>query len=144
MKKSFWLVAIVFLCCNVSAQVVKCKDAAGKVQFADRCPSGWTKTNDVPTSAAVQATNGDPPSWQQRETEFRIRQNDRLGKELAEKKEKEVVATECANARRRLEILQGGTPLVTKGAFTKDPEYLPDNQRALEIERQNRMLLGCR
>jgi hypothetical protein len=143
-RKYFWLLPAIFLSCSVSAQVVKCRDAAGRLQFTDHCPSGWQKVDDVRTSGTPQTPSGVAPSWQQRETEFRIRQNDRHSKELAEQKDKELMAKECANARRRLEILEGGTPLITKGAFTKDPEYLEDSQRAREIERENRMLMGCR
>ncbi len=144
MRNHFWLIVTVVVSTGVSAQVVKCRDAGGKIQFADHCPSGWQKMQEVPTSHAPQTANGASPGWQQRATEFQIRQNERRDKELAEKKEKEIAATECANARRRLEILQGGTPLITRGAFTKDPEYLPDERRALEIEREHKTLLGCR
>jgi hypothetical protein len=144
MRKIFLLAVLAVVSFGTSAQIVKCKDAGGRVQFSDHCQSGWFKSEDVRTYAPPQAAGGTRPSWQERETDFQVRLVERRNKELAEKKEKEINEMECANARRRLEILQGGTPLITKGAFTKNPEYLEDGDRAKEIVRQNQMLVGCR
>ena len=146
MRSWFWLLPLVFLSCEVGAQVVRCRDAAGRTQFADRCPEGWRLVGEVRTDASPSAEgNGSSaPSWQQRETEFRIRLNERRSAEAIQRKEKELLAAECADARRRLEILEGGRPLIIRGAFTSNPEYLEDGQRAREIERQTRFLTECR
>jgi len=126
-----------------SAQIAECRDADGKALFAPSCPPGTTKLRDIEAPPLPAAKTPADKTWQQRETEFQIRQNERRQQEAAAEKQREQIRAECANTQRQLNVLLYSRRLITRDATTGNPEFMDDEERERQIQRFRALLEGC-
>lgn len=136
-----WILAAVLtaLAGPVGAQVYKWVDSQGNVQYSDRPPPGGaqkaTTLKTPPPAAAV--TPAPQKSITEQELEFRQRKAEEAEAAAKARKEVDMRAQNCTNARGNLSTYTDGGRVVRFNA-QGEREYLSDDERAREIERWQR------
>jgi hypothetical protein len=131
-----------------TARIVECRDPTGRREFGQECPPGTTNVREVKASSPTGANpdaGAQGKSVRELEAEFQRRRIDRTLELTREGQQKNLAQSNCADARRRLGVLEGGRRirLVGRSAADGGPVYMDDKARAADIALQKERLQGC-
>ena len=131
MQRNIVFLLLIILSTGASAQIVKCRDGNGKLQFADRCPTGTQQVQEVDRQvpAAGAATEG--KTWQQRETEFQIRQSERNSKAKKDERANTALSNESTACRRARAMVAA---IKEKRAFRAPGGLLSDARERVHLD----------
>lgn len=124
------------------AQIYKCIDADGKIEFAQKCSPGTVTQREMVNAATANAKGDDTPpqkSYKDEEAGFRQRQLERQQAEAAEVKARaaaEAAIKKCKDAQSRLVSIENARRL--SGGIdptTGEKRYLDDNERAAATQK---------
>jgi hypothetical protein len=132
------LVVLAGVSCGASAQIFECIDAAGKIEFTQKCALGTVRQREVAKSGAGNLDGAAPPqtSYKEQEQAFRRRQLDREAEEAKERAAAADAEKKCRNARARLVSIENARR-VSGGSDpqTGERRYLDDNERAAATQK---------
>jgi len=137
MQKTIPIVLFLVVSAGASAQIVKCRDAGGRMQFADRCPAGTIQMQEIDRQSSAPGAAVELKTWQQRETEFQARLSERNARAVKEERANAAVSGEsiqCQRARSILDAIKQKTAFRAPGGMMSDPKeriYLDDSERVL-------------
>jgi hypothetical protein len=132
------LLLLLFPLC-AQAQMYKCVDERGKIQYTDKPQAGCKETAirpSPPTSGRIQSPETD---FAREDAEFKRRQNERATQEEQARRQ---LAERCARLRQEYGVLSSGRRLVRineKG----EREYLDDAVRDQRVAQLGQELRGC-
>lgn len=132
--------ALLGLSALAHAQVVECIDANGKKSYAQSCPAGAKQrdiqTPQTPAPAKPSATNdASKKALEDQEKAFAQRRQERLdaqAKEAEQQRKRAEAVVQCAEATRRLELLESGRQ--AKRADPDTGEHVPMDQDLRQAE----------
>jgi hypothetical protein len=134
------------MCCSLlapaaHAQMYKCVDARGVVQYSDKpspgCKGGPVDIQPIPSLSGHGTTP--PPTASQQDTDFRRRQIER---ERLEASEKAALAQRCARLRQELAWLSASTR-VSRINDAGERVYLDDSAREARLADLRQQARGC-
>jgi hypothetical protein len=124
-----------------TAQMYKCVDARGVVQYSDKpspgCKGGPVDIQPIPSLSGHGTTP--PPSPSQQDTDFRRRQIER---ERLEASQKAAQAQRCARVRQELAWLSAGTR-VSRIDDAGERVYMDDAAREARLADLRQQVRGC-
>ena len=129
---------------HASAQVVECVDANGKKTYAQSCPNATEKKRDI-TTPNVQSNPGDK-SWKTKDEEYeKLRQKriDAEKKDDAQQQRAGREAQQCADARRRLDLMESGRQAKRVDPVTGEHVPMDDSSRQAELEKLREQIQQC-
>ena len=122
-----------------AAQIFECIDADGKKSYMQSCPAGTAKQREIETTVPPKQGIGNAKSdeaLKNQEKAFEQRRQERL-KAAADSAEKEQgtadAAHACADAKRRLEMLESGRPSKRVDPDTGDHVAIDEDARLAEV-----------
>lgn len=122
------------------AQIVECLDANGKKIYSQSCPVGSEKQRDIatpPPPKPAVSNEATKRALDEQEKAFAKRREERLQSEEknneAQKKETDD-AQQCANAKRRLGLLESGRQFKRADPSTGEHVPMDEAQRQAEID----------
>jgi len=137
------IVACALAAASASAQVYKWVDENGKVQYGDRPPDAKkaAPVNLMPGPADAPAKQ---PDWKEKDLEFQRRKIERERTEGTRARQAEANrAAACAEARRRLSILEEQMPVYQRND-KGEKVYMEDAERArVKAEQQRAISDNC-
>jgi hypothetical protein len=124
-----------------TAQMYKCVDARGVVQYSDKpspgCKGGPVDIQPIPSISGQGTTP--PPTASQQDTDFRRRQIER---ERLESSEKAALAQRCARVRQELDWLSASTR-VSRINDAGERVYMDDATRESRLAQLKQQIRDC-
>jgi len=124
-----------------TAQMYKCVDARGVVQYSDKpsagCKGGPVDIQPIPSLSGHGTTP--PPTASQQDTDFRRRQIER---ERLEASEKAALAQRCARVRQELDWLSASTR-VSRINDAGERVYMDDATRESRLAQLKQQIRDC-
>ena len=124
-----------------TAQMYKCVDARGVVQYSDKpspgCKGGPVDIQPIPSISGQGTTP--PPTASQQDTDFRRRQIER---ERLEASEKAALAQRCARVRQELDWLSASTR-VSRINDAGERVYMDDATRESRLAQLKQQIRDC-
>jgi len=139
-----WMaLAVVLIALPVHAQMYKCVDARGRVQYSDKpqpgCQGGPIDLQPIPSLSGQVAAPPASPSNAQQDADFRRR---RIERERQESVEKAAQAERCQRVRQEIEWLSAANR-VAKINDAGERVYLDDATRESRLAMLRQAVRGC-
>lgn len=134
---------------GAGAQIAKCVDAQGRVEYAAACAPGMTEERKVIRSSTPQtapaATTSPQKSLAEQDAAFRKRQLERqesAAKAQKERQDADERSAQCERAQAQLRALESGQRIVNFDPKTGERIYLSDEARPAEIAQARKTVDG--
>lgn len=148
MRATIGVIAMLVMSAGAHAQLLKCVNKDGRVEYANQCPPGSKEQSTgikstAPAPAAAPSGAAGQKSLAERDAEFRKRQ---MEKQEAEAKEAKKAAEDtqrkraCEDARAYLKNLQAGNRVVKYDPKTGERIFLEDAQYGPEMASAQRSI----
>jgi len=135
--------AAVLLALPAYAQMYKCVDARGRVQYSDKpqpgCQGGPVDIQPIPPLSGQAAPPPAPSGTAQQDADFRRRQIER---ERQEANEKSAQAERCQRVRQEIDWLSAGTR-VSKINDAGERVYMDEATRESRLTQLRQAVRGC-
>jgi Domain of unknown function (DUF4124) len=143
MRLACFVACLALLVPAAQAQMYKCVDANGRVQYSDKplpgCKGGPVDIQPIPPLSGQVASPPPPSSNAQQDADFKRRQMER---ERQETFEKSAQAERCQRVRQEIAWLSAGTRL-SRITDSGERVYMDDATREARLSQLQQQVRGC-
>ena len=130
---------------DADAQMYKCVDERGKIQYTDKPQAGCKESAIKPSPPLSGSGEVKPPpkeDFAREDADLKRRQLERAAVEAQERKVQEALGQSCARLRGEVSLLTGGARISSRNA-QGEPVFMDDATRARRIATLEQQLRAC-